>query len=108
LKYFDRVRPTTVVPAFLGTGSLERRLLALLPGSVGFSCTAQAGDSTTSGDQILFSIPNYVLAFCDVSTNLTGHLAPHFSAYILSNSCSSLRLKGGFPCDQQTAALSNF
>jgi hypothetical protein len=58
LQYFDRVRPTTVVSAFLGSGNLERRLLALPPGSVGFGCTAQASDSTTSKGYVCF-IPSF-------------------------------------------------
>jgi hypothetical protein len=77
LKYFDRVRPTTVVSAFLGSGGLERRLLALLAGSVGFGCTTQASDSTTSSDQILFENRIAVLANRDFRTYLTSHLMPH-------------------------------
>jgi len=77
LKSFDRVRPTTVVSAFLGSGNLESRLFALLSGSVGFGCAAQASDSTTSSDQILFENRIAVLANRDFRTYLTSHLKPY-------------------------------
>jgi hypothetical protein len=77
LKYFDRVRPTTVVSAFLGSGSLERRLLALFPGSVGSGGTPQAGDTATSSCQILFAAQIFIPAFSSLSNNLSRHLAPH-------------------------------
>ncbi len=77
LQYLDRVRTATMVSTFLGSGSLQRGLLALLAGSVGFGCTTKANDSTIGSDHMLFINRIAVIIISDFSTYLTTHLNPH-------------------------------